>query len=86
MPRGPQKAGGPFQSHGSHARSRQHWERRSTACFTEARIDVMPVRDTRIIEYPCEAGVGLQNLGVLIVPKAHVKTRPVVLASVRDSR
>jgi hypothetical protein len=46
----------------------------------------MPVRDTRIVEYPGEAGVGLQHLGVLIVPKTLEKTRRVVLASVHNNR
>jgi polyhydroxyalkanoate synthase len=43
-------------------------------------IESMATRDTRIIEYPGEIGVGLQHLGVLVGQDAHVKVWPEIIS------
>jgi polyhydroxyalkanoate synthase len=43
-------------------------------------IKSMATRDTRIVEYPGEIGVGLQHLGVLVGQDAHAKVWPEIIS------
>jgi polyhydroxyalkanoate synthase len=43
-------------------------------------IDAMPGGDTRLIEYPGEAGVGLQHLAILVGRKAHATVWPDIIS------
>jgi len=43
-------------------------------------IESMATKDTRIIEYPGEVGVGLQHLGVLIGQDAHANVWPEIIS------
>jgi polyhydroxyalkanoate synthase len=43
-------------------------------------IDRMPTKDTRIIEYPGEIGVGLQHLGMLVGRAAYARVWPQIVA------
>ena len=42
-------------------------------------LDAMPVKSTRLIEYPGEAGIGLQHLALLAGPQAHVRIWPQIV-------
>jgi polyhydroxyalkanoate synthase len=43
-------------------------------------LDVMPMRNARIVEYPGEIGVCLQHLGILIGRKAHAEVWPEIIS------
>ncbi len=43
-------------------------------------LDVMPMRNVRIVIYPGEIGVCLQHLGILIGPKAHAEVWPKIIS------
>ena len=42
-------------------------------------IDRMPIRDTKIIEYPGEIGVGLQHLSILAGRQAYARVWPEII-------
>ena len=41
-------------------------------------LDQMPIKETRIIEYPGEVGIGLQHLALLAGPQAHARIWPAI--------
>jgi polyhydroxyalkanoate synthase len=43
-------------------------------------LDEMPAKETRIIEYPGEAGVGLQHLAMLVGPQARARIWPEIFS------
>lgn len=43
-------------------------------------LDAMPGRDARIVDYPGEAGVGLQHLGLLVGRRAHAEVWPQIVS------
>jgi polyhydroxyalkanoate synthase subunit PhaC len=43
-------------------------------------INKMPIKDTKIIEYPGEVGVGLQHLGILTGREAYARIWPQIIA------
>jgi polyhydroxyalkanoate synthase subunit PhaC len=43
-------------------------------------LDKMPTKETRIIEYPGEAGVGLQHLAMLVGPQARARIWPEIFS------
>jgi len=43
-------------------------------------LDAMPIRETRIIEYSGEAGVGVQHLAMLAGPQAHARIWPQIFS------
>ena len=43
-------------------------------------VDAMPATDVRIIEYPGEAGVGLQHLAVLVGRQAYGRVWPQIIS------
>jgi polyhydroxyalkanoate synthase subunit PhaC len=43
-------------------------------------FEAMPRRDTRLIEYPGEVGVGLQHLGILVGRRAYAQVWPKVIS------
>jgi polyhydroxyalkanoate synthase len=43
-------------------------------------LDEMPAKEMRIIEYPGEAGIGLQHLALLAGPEAHAHIWPEIVA------
>ena len=47
-------------------------------------LDAMPPKTTRIIEYPGEAGVGLQHLALLAGPRAHARIWPEIVSWLRS--
>jgi polyhydroxyalkanoate synthase len=47
-------------------------------------LDEMPMKETRIIEYPGEAGIGLQHLALLAGPQAHARIWPEVVSWLRS--
>lgn len=47
-------------------------------------IEVMPPNKGRIIEYPGEAGVSMQHLGVLIGRQAHATVWPEIVSWIRS--
>ena len=49
-------------------------------------IDAMPTSDARIIEYPGEIGVCLQNLGILIGREAHAQMWPDITSRIDSHR
>lgn len=42
-------------------------------------LDAMPMKATRLIEYPGEAGIGLQHLALLAGPQAHARIWPQIV-------
>jgi polyhydroxyalkanoate synthase len=43
-------------------------------------LEAMPTRDVRLIEYPGEAGVGLQHLAILAGRNAHAQVWPEIIS------
>lgn len=43
-------------------------------------FDAMPTKEARIIEYPGEAGVGLQHLALLVGPRAYARVWPEIFS------
>lgn len=49
-------------------------------------LDAMPRKTTRIIEYPGEAGIGLQHLALLVGRQAHARVWPEIVSWLRTGR
>jgi polyhydroxyalkanoate synthase subunit PhaC len=49
-------------------------------------IDAMPIKDTRIIEYPRETGVCLQHVGILVGREARRRVWPEIVSWLRSHR
>ena len=43
-------------------------------------LDQMPIKETQIIEYPGEVGIGLQHLALLAGPQAHARIWPAIFS------
>jgi polyhydroxyalkanoate synthase subunit PhaC len=49
-------------------------------------LDAMPGNATRIIEYPGEAGIGLQHLALLVGRQAHARVWPEIISWLRPGQ